>query len=38
MSNPYEMEARRRPKGKDLKPLARLAPFLFRYGAGSSWR
>ncbi|MBC8037374.1 MAG: ATP-binding cassette domain-containing protein [Rhizobiales bacterium] len=31
MSNQYEDEARRRPKGKSLRPLARLAPFLLRY-------
>ncbi len=31
MSNQYEAEARRRPKGKSLRPLARLAPFLLRY-------
>jgi len=31
MSNQYEDEARRRPKGKSLKPLARLTPFLSRY-------
>ncbi|MGH6853802.1 MAG: ABC transporter transmembrane domain-containing protein [Aestuariivirga sp.] len=31
MSNQYEEEARRRPKGKSLRPLARLTPFLLRY-------
>ena len=31
MSNQYEEEARRRPRGKSLRPLARLAPFLLRY-------
>jgi ATP-binding cassette, subfamily B, bacterial len=31
MSNAYEDEARRRPKGKSLRPLARLTPFLGRY-------
>jgi len=31
MSNQYEEEARGRPKGKSLRPLARLTPFLLRY-------
>ena len=31
MSNPYEDEARRRPRGKNLRPLLRLTPFLSRY-------
>ena len=31
MSNSYEDEARRRPKGRNLKPLVRLTPFLQRY-------
>jgi len=31
MSNAYEDEARRRPRGKDLRPLLRLTPFLRRY-------
>jgi ATP-binding cassette subfamily B protein len=31
MSNPYEDEARRRPKSRNLRPLARLTPFLGRY-------
>ena len=31
MSHSYEDEARRRPKGKDLRPLARLSPYLARY-------
>ena len=31
MSNQYEEEARRRPKGKNLRPLARLTPFLGHY-------
>ena len=31
MSNQYEQEARRRPKAKNLRPLARLTPFLNRY-------
>ena len=31
MSNPYEDEARRRPKGRNLKPLLQLTPFLGRY-------
>ena len=31
MSNSYEEEARRRPKGRNLRPLARLTPYLVRY-------
>jgi ATP-binding cassette subfamily B protein len=31
MSHSYEDEARRRPKSRDLKPLARLLPFITRY-------
>jgi ATP-binding cassette subfamily B protein len=31
MSNPYEDEARRRPKSRNLKPLLKLTPFLGRY-------
>ena len=31
MSNSYEDEARRRPKSRNLRPLARLTPFLARY-------
>lgn len=31
MSNPYEEEARRRPRGRNLRPLLRLTPFLRRY-------
>ena len=31
MSNPYEDEARRRPRGRNLRPLLRLTPFLRRY-------
>ena len=31
MSNPYEDEARRRPKGRNLRPLLRLTPFLRNY-------
>jgi ATP-binding cassette, subfamily B, bacterial len=31
MSNAYEDEARRRPRGKNLRPLLRLTPFLRRY-------
>jgi ATP-binding cassette subfamily B protein len=31
MSNNFEEEARRRPKSRDLKPLARLLPFITRY-------
>lgn len=31
MSNPYEDEARRRPKSRNLRPLLRLTPFLRRY-------
>jgi len=31
MSNAYEDEARRRPRGKNLRPLLRLTPFLSRY-------
>jgi ATP-binding cassette subfamily B protein len=31
MSNPYEDEARRRPKGRSFRPLLRLTPFLSRY-------
>ena len=31
MSKSYEDEARRRPKGKNLRPLLRLTPFLGRY-------
>jgi ATP-binding cassette, subfamily B, bacterial len=31
MSNAYEQEARRRPKSNDLRPLARLVPFLAPY-------
>jgi ATP-binding cassette, subfamily B, bacterial len=31
MSNPYEDEARRRPRGRSLRPLLRLTPFLRRY-------
>jgi ATP-binding cassette subfamily B protein len=31
MSNSYEDEARRRPRGKSLRPLLRLTPFLRRY-------
>jgi ATP-binding cassette subfamily B protein len=31
MSNQYEEEAGRRPKGKSLAPLVRLTPFLLRY-------
>ncbi len=31
MSNSYEDEARRRPRGKNLRPLLRLTPFLSRY-------
>ena len=33
MSNSYEDEARRRPKSSNLRPLARLTPFLARYKA-----
>jgi ATP-binding cassette subfamily B protein len=32
MSNLYEEEARRRPKGRNLRPLLRLTPFLRPYG------
>jgi ATP-binding cassette subfamily B protein len=31
MSSPYEDEARRRPRGRNLRPLLRLTPFLRRY-------
>jgi ATP-binding cassette subfamily B protein len=31
MSNSYEDEARRRPRGRNLRPLLRLTPFLRRY-------
>lgn len=31
MSSSYEDEARRRPRGKNLRPLLRLTPFLSRY-------
>ncbi len=31
MSNSFEQEARRRPKGRSLRPIARLTPFLLRY-------
>jgi ATP-binding cassette subfamily B protein len=31
MSNAYEEEARRRPRGRNLRPLLRLTPFLRRY-------
>ena len=31
MSHSYEDEARRRPKGRNLRPLLRLTPFLHRY-------
>ncbi len=31
MSNSYEEQARRRPKGRNLRPLLRLTPFLRRY-------
>ena len=31
MSNPYEDEARRRPKSRNLRPLLRLTPFLRPY-------
>jgi ATP-binding cassette, subfamily B, bacterial len=31
MTHNYEAEARRRPKGRDLRPLLRLTPFLARY-------
>ncbi|MFT3987463.1 ABC transporter transmembrane domain-containing protein [Aestuariivirga sp.] len=31
MSNSYEAEARRRPKSSNLRPLAGLLPYLFRY-------
>ncbi|WP_421694236.1 ABC transporter transmembrane domain-containing protein [Aestuariivirga sp.] len=31
MSNPYEDEARRRPKGRNLRPLLRLTPYLRPY-------
>ncbi len=31
MSNSYEDEARRRPRGRSLRPLLRLTPFLRRY-------
>jgi ATP-binding cassette subfamily B protein len=31
MSNPYEDEARRRPKSRNLKPLLKLTPYLGRY-------
>ncbi len=31
MADNFEDEARRRPKGKNLRPLARLTPFLWRY-------
>jgi ATP-binding cassette, subfamily B, bacterial len=31
MADDFEQEARRRPKGKSLRPLARLTPFLRRY-------
>ena len=31
MSTIYEDEARRRPKSRNLRPLARLTPFLGRY-------
>ena len=31
MSNSYEEEARRRPRGRNLRPLLRLTPFLRRY-------
>jgi len=31
MSNSYEAEARRRPKSRNLRPLASLLPYLFRY-------
>ena len=31
MADNFEDEARRRPKGRNLRPLARLTPFLWRY-------
>jgi ATP-binding cassette subfamily B protein len=31
MADNFEDEARRRPKGRDLRPILRLAPFLWRY-------
>jgi len=31
MADNFEAEARRRPKGRNLRPLARLTPFLWRY-------
>jgi ATP-binding cassette subfamily B protein len=33
MAENFEDEARRRPRGKDLRPLARLSPFVARYRA-----